>query len=528
MVTGPSRCSLVTPPPVTRVDAARPGRPVTVVVRRPRRSLGHRSTVRTPRPPSGPDTYEVSGRSRGARTRGDVRTRAVRHARRPRDGVGSAPRRARLPQRHRRAARKTSRRLSVLRPTLNHAMQDFPPRHRPYLDARASVAAVDSVDRPDTRSPAAFLLWIVRDQRGVLAVSLPRRHGVDGAADARPVALGKTIGAGIGVARRCGRDVVLDHVARGRHDRRRLPCGILFHTLIVRSWLLALYGTTHLVANKTLQLGPVPRRRTPTGEVLSVSGSDGDQFGSFLEILVARRAVRRVCRRRGDRAVGVAALGLLLLLGRTPSRARGRPSPAAARAVAAHRALAQLRSPPPRRPTSSPGCGSCAASAARRPSATTSSAGQRVRHAGVVAGVWRAVIDAIGVLPGILLVGPVMYLGVREVPLRAASRWASSSPSSDTACSSSNRCAVSSSSRTRRRGRSSRRARRSPSWSRSRRGAPRRSRCASIPPAISSTRRVDSALAVGASRCSSAPRPTRRPRWPIGSGAICPGAPRRP
>ena len=61
--------------------------------------------------------------------------------------------------------------------------------------------------------------------------------------------------------------------------------GIVFHTLVVRSWLIALYGTTQMVTRKAVQLGHVLPRRSPTGEVLSVSSSDSDEFGALTEIL---------------------------------------------------------------------------------------------------------------------------------------------------------------------------------------------------------------------------------------------------
>ena len=54
--------------------------------------------------------------------------------------------------------------------------------------------------------------------------------------------------------------------------------------MVVRSWLVASYGQTSLVTNKTARLGHVLTRRAPTGEVLSVNGSDGEQFGHFIEI----------------------------------------------------------------------------------------------------------------------------------------------------------------------------------------------------------------------------------------------------
>jgi ABC-type multidrug transport system fused ATPase/permease subunit len=59
--------------------------------------------------------------------------------------------------------------------------------------------------------------------------------------------------------------------------------GVIQHTTIVSSWLVALYGTVDLVVHKTIQLGHLLTRRTPTGEVLSVSSSDSDTFGAVLE-----------------------------------------------------------------------------------------------------------------------------------------------------------------------------------------------------------------------------------------------------
>ena len=47
--------------------------------------------------------------------------------------------------------------------------------------------------------------------------------------------------------------------------------GIPLHTLVVRSWLIGLYGTMKMVTRKVAQMGHVLPRRTPTGEVLSVA-----------------------------------------------------------------------------------------------------------------------------------------------------------------------------------------------------------------------------------------------------------------
>ena len=61
--------------------------------------------------------------------------------------------------------------------------------------------------------------------------------------------------------------------------------GVVSHTLVVRSWLVALYGALEMVTRKVAQMGHVLPRRSPTGEVLSVASSDSDEFGALSEIL---------------------------------------------------------------------------------------------------------------------------------------------------------------------------------------------------------------------------------------------------
>src|SRR5262245_47003993 len=141
-------------------------------------------------------------------------------------------------------------------------MRDFPPPTDAYLDRRA--------DEPDTRSPRTFLTWMVR-QNGTLFVAglaialvwmVPQVIG--------PWMVGRAIDTGI---------VAGDAAATLRWIAALAVItvvgalsGMVYHTIIVREWLIALYGTTKLVTRKALQLGHVLTRRTPTGEVLSVSG----------------------------------------------------------------------------------------------------------------------------------------------------------------------------------------------------------------------------------------------------------------
>ena len=153
-------------------------------------------------------------------------------------------------------------------------MRDFPPIIRAYTERGA--------DEPDTRSPLRFLWWMVRVNGALFWVGLlvaliwmvPQTVG--------PWIVGRAIDTGIvaGDSAETAQWIMLLAVV----TLLGAASGIAFHTVIVREWLIALYGTTKLVTRKALQLGHVLTRRTPTGEVLSVSGSDGDQFGALMEV----------------------------------------------------------------------------------------------------------------------------------------------------------------------------------------------------------------------------------------------------
>jgi ABC-type multidrug transport system fused ATPase/permease subunit len=192
--------------------------------------------------------------------------------------------------------------------------------------------------------------------------------------------------------------------------------GIAFHTVIVREWLIALYGTTKLVTRKALQLGHVLTRRTPTGEVLSVSGSDGDQFGALMEIttrafsqLIAYLAVAAIVLSTSLR-MGILVLvsaPLLVLLGapllrpmqRWQGVERARNSELTSMATDIVAGLRILR-----------GIGGEETFGGNY--ATQS---QRVRHSGIAAGRWLSAVESVGVLLSGSFVVALMWLGAREV-----------------------------------------------------------------------------------------------------------------
>ncbi|MGI8869112.1 MAG: ABC transporter transmembrane domain-containing protein [Mycobacteriales bacterium] len=285
-------------------------------------------------------------------------------------------------------------------------MRDFPP----VVDAYSASATAE----PDTRTPGAFLRWLLRDQADVLtgnAVAgvlwyIPPTVG--------PFLLGKAIDKGILPGSTSG--TLFWGLALLIVTMAGAMCGMLFHTMAVRGWLIALYGTTKLVNRKTAQLGHIQGRRLPTGEVLSVSSSDSDTFGSLIEVtgrglasLVAFLTVSAI-------VLGTSVkLGLLVLVGppllvamafpllkpmeRRQAVERSRNSELTGMATDIVAGLRILR-------------GIGGESTFGRNYAGQS---QRVRSAGVAAGIWQSITDGVAVLlPGIFLV-LLMWLGARDV-----------------------------------------------------------------------------------------------------------------
>jgi ABC-type multidrug transport system fused ATPase/permease subunit len=192
--------------------------------------------------------------------------------------------------------------------------------------------------------------------------------------------------------------------------------GILLHTLVVRSWLISLYGTTMAVTRKAAQMGHVLPRRSPTGEILSVASSDSDEFGAMTEIiaragsqLVSFLAVAAIVMMTSPRLgvvvlvatpilVGV-ALPFLRPLHRRQELERSRNSELTSMATDIVAGLRILR-----------GIGG-----ERTFGRNYAQQSQSSRAAGVSAGIWQAVIEALGVLfSGVFLV-LLLWLGTQEV-----------------------------------------------------------------------------------------------------------------
>ncbi|HET9841321.1 MAG TPA: ABC transporter ATP-binding protein, partial [Nocardioides sp.] len=144
-------------------------------------------------------------------------------------------------------------------------MRDFPPEISTFYSAAGRKPSA----APDTRTPAAFLRWFLKQQWPVIALStvvgvlwqLPLTVG--------PLLFGKAVDHGIVAHSTSGTlfwaGMLLLVTVIGA------TFGIVLHTLVVRSWLINLYGTMKMVTRKVVQMGHVLPRRTPTGEVLSVA-----------------------------------------------------------------------------------------------------------------------------------------------------------------------------------------------------------------------------------------------------------------
>jgi ABC-type multidrug transport system fused ATPase/permease subunit len=288
-------------------------------------------------------------------------------------------------------------------------MRDFPPLVSTFWSPEGRTG-----QPPDTRSPLRFLRWVLRQQGNVVAIGvgvgvlwqLPLIVG--------PWIFGRAIDAGV-----VGDDA--GAVALGASALLAVTLvgavfGIALHTLVVRTWLISLYGTTKMVTRKAAQMGHVLPRRSPSGEILSVASSDSDEFGAMTEIiaragsqLVSFLAVAAIVLAISPRLgvvmllaapvlVGVALPFLGPLHGRQ-STERARNSELTSMATDIVAGLRILR-----------GIGG-----ERTFGRNYSVQSQSARAAGVAAGIWQAVIEALGVLfSGVFLV-LLLWVGTREV-----------------------------------------------------------------------------------------------------------------
>ncbi len=298
-------------------------------------------------------------------------------------------------------------------------MHDFPPAvpafdgaHSPAPDHRRRWRR-DFTD-PDTRSPVRFLGWLLWQQGPLLALSslvsviqwLPGSVG--------PYVVGRIIDDGVR-ARDLGTVGWLSLIMLGL-VLAGVGAGVLGHTLVVRGWLVGMYGPMKLVTRKSTQLGHVLGQRTPTGEVLSVSSSDSDQFGALTEViaravgagiayLVIAGLVLSTSTRLGVVVLVIAPVAVLLArpllvpLQAKEESERARSSELTSLATDIVAGLRILR-----------GIGG-----ERTFARNYVSQSQRTREAGIASGVWQGAVDSVSVLFSGLFLVILTWLGAREV-----------------------------------------------------------------------------------------------------------------
>lgn len=142
------------------------------------------------------------------------------------------------------------------------------------------------------------------------------------------------------------------------------------HRAAVTNWITAAARVQQLLARKTALLGSALTRRVAAGEVVAVSTGDVEKIGWFVEAVsrftAAALTIVLVC---AALVVYEPALGVVVVLG-LPVLALAvlplLPGPPGGPTSSARRPAAPPNSPR----TPSPGCGCCAASAARNCSST--------------------------------------------------------------------------------------------------------------------------------------------------------------
>jgi len=294
-------------------------------------------------------------------------------------------------------------------------MHDFPPLVHAYsAEQGEGPRPGEAFAHPDLRGPKRFLLWLLRQQWQVIAVAcgvsvlewLPGSVG--------PYVIGRVIDTGIrpgdvGVTVRLLL-VLLALVLLG------VGAGVLYHALVVRSWLIGMYGPMKLVTRKSTQLGSVLSRRSPTGEVLSVSASDTDEFGgltqivseavgAFIATLVIAGLVLSTSVPLGLLVLVAAPLIVVLVvplfrpLQRREETERNRSSELTGLATDIVAGLRILR-----------GIGG-----ERTFGRNYAAQSDQTRRAGVAAGLWQAAVDSAGVLLSGLFLVLLVWLGTRSV-----------------------------------------------------------------------------------------------------------------
>ncbi|HET9647515.1 MAG TPA: ABC transporter ATP-binding protein [Microlunatus sp.] len=295
-------------------------------------------------------------------------------------------------------------------------MHDFPPvvPGSPRPAPQRGLLPRRDFGAPDVRGPFRFLFWLNWQQAPALAIAslLAVLEFVPGSVG--PYIVGTVVDRGI-----LPRDLsvvlawsglLLGLIVVGA------SAGVLRHTFVVRTWLVAMFATMKLVTRTSIRLGHVLTRRTPAGEVLSVSGGDSNEFGALTEVtsravgafvayLLIAAIVLSTSLELGvvvliaAPLLVVLAMPLLRPLQRRQEVERNRNADLTSLATDIVAGLRILR-----------GIGG-----ERTFARNYAAQSQQTRQAGVAAGLWQAGLDAVGVLFAGMFLVVLTWLGAREV-----------------------------------------------------------------------------------------------------------------
>ena len=175
------------------------------------------------------------------------------------------------------------------------------------------VLPVTDPGTPDCRTPWHYLAWLMRQQRGSVALGILWGCTWMLSQALMPAVIGASIDALIGrdttsFSRDCAIVLGLGLITA--------LSGILRHRCVVSNFLDAAYRSVQLVTEHVSRLGETMTRLVSTGEIVSIAAADVEQIGDAIDIsgrgsgaIAAMIAVAAILLSRS------VALGLIVLIG---------------------------------------------------------------------------------------------------------------------------------------------------------------------------------------------------------------------
>lgn len=136
---------------------------------------------------------------------------------------------------------------------------------------------------PDVRSPARYLLWLVRSERRTVWLSVAFGMCWMGAQALLPALIGRAIDEGL-IARDTGA-LLWWSAAVLLAGMLQAAAGIMTHRTSVFNWLAAAFRTIQALSHHATRLGATLPKRVATGEVVSVGATDVEHLGGAMEII---------------------------------------------------------------------------------------------------------------------------------------------------------------------------------------------------------------------------------------------------